>query len=150
MDELVNRQVVKGLFDYDLNKRSKNAQRIQESVQLTAQKRSKTSANREILRGSNLSSHTFNGNNVNVQSFSRATIDEFYEELPVNTITANTVTTSKSKSKIQSARENFRRRVKAEEKYSKAGSQRQISQDAQNEEREKMDVDQSKDETLRQ
>ncbi|KAF8848256.1 hypothetical protein BDZ45DRAFT_777178 [Acephala macrosclerotiorum] len=104
----------------------------------------------QILRESNLSLHTFNGNNVNVQSFSRATIDEFYEELPVNTVTINTVTTSKSRSKIQSARENFRRRVKAKKKYLKAGSQRQTSQGAQNEEREEMDVDQSEDETLRQ
>ncbi|KAF8846585.1 hypothetical protein BDZ45DRAFT_699889 [Acephala macrosclerotiorum] len=110
IDELVNRQVARGLFDYDLDKRPGNAQRIQESVQFTAQEKSKASANREILRGPDLSSHTFNGNNVNVQSFNRATIDKFYEELPVNTVTINTITTSKSRSKIQSARENFRRR----------------------------------------
>ncbi|KAF8846927.1 hypothetical protein BDZ45DRAFT_699610 [Acephala macrosclerotiorum] len=150
IDELINRQVTRGPFDYNLDKRFENAQRIQESIQFTAQERSKASANREILRGPDPSSHTFNGNNINVQSLSRATIDKFYEELPVNTVIANTVTTSKSRSKIQSARENLRRRVKAKEKYLRAGSQRQTLQGAQNEKREEMNVDQSEDKTLRQ
>ena len=124
-DQIVS-QVRGGEFDYDLNARPKNVQRLTGDAQFARQEREKGTGQPGSVYGSKQVASReseqplrLGGNCVGIADTSGSGIEGWYQDLAVNSVSVNAATGSSSKRKgkeVETAKEVFRRRARAEEK----------------------------------